>query len=79
MQTSTASGLPEKIKTREEPPHKEFEPRIARSLFKAFRGVQAGAGPRAQMDSLLSLRFFRCELVLQLNPREAASSRLAFI
>src|SRR5207247_7247000 len=60
-----ASRLPKVIEAWEEPPHEEFSPRTAWSLFNAFTEIQKESGPRAQMEGSLRLSaLFRRELQL---------------
>lgn len=60
-----ASRLPKVIEAWEEPPHPEFSPRTAWSLFNAFTEEQKSNAPRAQMEGSLRLSaMFRRELTL---------------
>lgn len=60
-----ASRLPKVIEAWEEPPHPEFAPRTAWSLFNAFTEVQKANAPHAQMEGSLRLSsLFRRELPL---------------
>ena len=60
-----ASRLPKVIEAWEEPPHPEFAPRTAWSLFNAFTEVQKANAPRAQLEGSLRLSaMFRRELAL---------------
>jgi hypothetical protein len=61
-----ASRLPKVIEAWEEPPHPEFAPRTAWSLFNAFTEVQKANAPQAQMEGSLRLSsLFRRELPLK--------------
>jgi hypothetical protein len=64
-QVLPASWLPKVLEAWEKPRHREFEPRVAWSLFNAFTEVQKDLSPRAQVEGSLRLsQLFRRELQL---------------